>query len=385
MRRGGVDLAAGIAAVAGLAASFVGFGVSPRRALFGWLFGFGYWAGIAIASLVLLCAWHASRARWPVVIRRALEGMAGTMPVFAVLWLPLAIGARWLYPWANGAGEREEVLAMLLHQRAYMNLPAFVGRAAAYFAIWIAAAEALLRWSRRQDEEEGNALTRRQRVLGAGALPFVALSMSFAALDWLMAIEPRNTSSIFPLYWWTGSFLAAIALLAVWIATARGEGEPGELANASHRASLGKLLLGFTLFWLYIAFDQWLLVWIADLPREAHFYVVRTTGGWRAIAWTVVVAQFWVPFVALLSRRLKERPGTLAAIAAWILLAHLVDVWWLVVPAVDPAAPFLHWTDVSSAVGIGGLAVLVARLRLRGHPIARGDPYAEESLRYSGQ
>lgn len=388
MRRPGGALLPGAALVGALAlvASLVGFGVAPRRALFGWLFAWAYWGGIGVASLVLLGTQHASRARWVVVIRRALEVMAATIPLLAALFVPIAIGLPFLYPFASPAGLEEHAAIAVAHQRPYMNPTWFVARAVVYFAIWIAVSEALLRWSRRQDADADPGATRRMRILAAASLPAVALAMSFAALDWLMALEPLLHSSIYPLYWFTGAFLAAIALLALWTSTARGPGEPGALANASHRGSLGKLLLGFTLFWLYVAFCQWLLVWIADLPDEARWYVVRTTGGWGWVAWAIVLAQFALPFLVLLRRDVKERPAGLAAIAAWILAAHAVDTFWLVIPAADPAAPRLHWTDVTSFLAVGGLSVAFALARFRrGAPAATGDPYAEESLRYAGR
>lgn len=385
--RGGGSLLAGglVAGVVGLAGSAIGWGVDTRRALYAWLFAWAYWGGMAAASLVLLGIWHASRARWPVVLRRVLEVQAGTLPLLAVLFLPVGIGVARLYPFARPQGFEEQVRVALRHQGPYMNVPFWAGRAALYFVVWIAVSELLLRWSRAQDEDGALAWTRRQRWLGAGTLPLVALLLSFAALDWLMALEPLFNSTIFALYWFMGSLLGAVALLALSAAWARGEARVGDAANASHRASLGKLLLGFTLFWVYVAFVQWLLTWIADLPREARWYLARTTGGWWWVAIAVVLAQFAVPFLLLLSRGLKESRAGLAVASLWILGAHAVDAYWIVLPAHD-AGPAFSWMDAAAFVAIGGLGCAFAVLRLRGHsPVPVRDPYHLESLRYAGK
>ncbi|ATB29792.1 hypothetical protein [Melittangium boletus] len=370
--------------VAGLVLTGVGFGEEPRRALFSYLFAFAYWAGLAVASLLLLGTWHASRARWPVVLRRMLETMAASLPLLALFFLPLLAGAHLLYPWMGAVPAwSAEDLRKLEHKRAWLQRPFWDVRSAVYFGVWIAVGELLLRWSRRQDGTEDARLTRWQRWLGTGSLPVVALAMSFAALDWLMSLEPLFVSTVYGLYWFSGAFVGALAMLTLATVLARGPALYGELVNASHLASLGKFLFAFSLFWAYMAYSQFFLIWIANVPREVPWYVLRAKGAWEPVALFVVGARFVLPLFILLSRPFKQHRRTLGTLAVWLLLAHGVDTWWLVIPVVSPEGPSLSWTDLTAFLGLGGSVVAFTLWRLRGHATAPvGDPFLADSLGY---
>ncbi len=383
---GAFILATGVVGGACLAATLVDVAFATRRALYSYLFGWVYWAGLAIGALILLGTFHAVGAKWAVVLRRAIETMAGALPLHALLFLPIAIGVASLYRWVDPTGLEEKVQRLVAHRRPYLNVWFFELRAALYFAVWIAVAELLLSWSRRQDEHPGLRLTVRQRRLASGTLPIVVLFLSFASTDWILSLEQRFKSSIFGLYVFTGLFLGAIAAVALVTSLARGENLFGGVTNPSHRGSLGKLMLGFVAFWFYVGFCQYMLVWIADLPDEVHWYLVRTVGNWHGYTIALVVVQFLVPFLLLLSRPLKTSRAGLAVLAAWVLAAHAVDVYWLILPAVDAAAPSLRWTDVTAFVGIGGVTCAFVAWRLRGHAtVPVSDPFVRQSLGYAGE
>lgn len=377
-------LAAAAVGVGGLVLTGVGGALDARRTLFAYLFAFAYWAGLAVASLLLLGTWHASGARWPVVLRRMLETMAASLPLFALLFLPLLAGASRLYPWLGPPRPMtEKELGQLEHKRPWLNLPFWTARSVLYFAVWSTVGELLLRWSRRQDETADVKLTRWQWALGAATLPAVALAMSFASLDWLMSLEPLFVSTVYGLYWFSGAFVGALALLTLATVLARGPNLFGEFVNDSHRASLGKFLLAFSIFWAYMAYSQYFLIWIANLPHEVPWYEVRVKGAWEPVAIAVVGSRFVLPFFVLLSRPFKQHRRMLAAMAVWILLAHALDTWWLVVPVVSPEGPRPHWTDLTAFLGVGGAAVAFTLWRLRGHAtLPVGDPYLYESLGY---
>jgi hypothetical protein len=277
----------------------------------------------------------------------------------------------------------EKDLKKLDHKRPFLNLPFWVVRSAVYFAVWSVVGELLLRWSRRQDETGELKLTKWQWWLGAGALPVVALAMSFASLDWLMSLEPLFVSTVYGLYWFSGAFVGALAMLTLTTTLARGPNLFGEFVNDSHRASLGKFLFAFSIFWAYMAYSQFFLIWIADLPHEVPWYILRAKGAWEPVALFIVGARFLFPFFVLLSRPFKQHRRTLAGMAVWLLAAHTVDTWWLVVPVVSPDAVREHWADVTAFLGVGGAAVAFTLWRLRGHAtLPVRDPYLHESLGY---
>ena len=382
---GGGSLArrAGLVAAVALLLTLVGALFDTRRTLWAYHVAFVYWAGIALGTLIINMAFQTGKAKWHVVTRRVIETIPLSGALFLVLFVPILIGASRLFPWMNPAGLDHELQHLAEHRRPFLNLPFFTVRAAAYFLLWIVVANLLYRWSVRQDTERGVRLTAMQRRLGAGALPFVGLAMTFAAFDWQMSLDLHLASTIFGLYWFAGSFLAAFAVVVLWLNALRGEGLPGSYMNANHYHSLGKYMLAFVAFWAYMAFSQYMLIWIANLPEEVPWYLARNRGAWAPVGVLLVLGHFIVPFFILLSRSLKRSPRALGFMAVWILVIHYVDVYWVVMPALQHGAPRPHWTDLTALVGIGAAAVAFVAWRLGGQlSVPVGDPYLEESLRY---
>jgi len=375
--------ATGVAGI-GLIATAIGFAVDPGQTLLSYLTALAYWLGIALGALFLLAIFHASNAKWPVVVRRMLEKMSITTIIFVPLFLPIALGMKHLFLWAGAGDDLDQKTRALIDQRSsYLNVPFFLLRAAIYFAIWVVVARALQVWSERQDDTRDLGLTVKQRRLGAFSLPFLGLSLTFASFDWLMSLDVTWYSTIFGVYCWAGAFVAAIALLILVTVFGRGPNLYNSLVSAEHYQNLGNLLFAFVIFWAYIAFSQFLLVWIADLPEEVHWYLARTTGNWRPIAVALALGHFAVPFFALLPSEVKRNGKALGLVAAWVLIFHYLDVYWIVTPALRPDSPAPRWTDPTALLFIGGLAVAFTAWTLRGsYTIPVGDPYLLASLRF---
>ena len=378
---------AALVAVAGLGLTAAGGAFDPRQALASYLVAFVYWLGIALGALILLGAFHAAKARWPVVLRRFLETIPLVFPLFVVLFIPIVLGMKHLFVWADPHGLTGAMAHAVHHKQPYLNTPFFLARAALYFAVWIGVAHLLRGWSVRQDGQGGHDLTLKQRRLGAGSLPFLALTLSFASFDWMMSVDPRFFSTIFGVYWFAGSFMGCFAVLIIaGNATRRDPGQFGHHLNADHTHSLGKFLLAFTAFWAYIAFSQFMLIWIANIPEEVPWYMVRTSDGWGLVGIFLAVGHFLVPFFLLLSRDLKRNPARLALVAGWLLLVHWVDIWWLIMPRLHEGGPSLSWLDLTAFVGVGAAAVAFLVLRMRGAAtVPVRDPYLQDSLRYQPQ
>jgi hypothetical protein len=382
-----LSLAGGTAA-AGLALTLLGGLVfDARRALFSYLVAFVFWVGIALGSLLLLGALHASSARWAVVVRRFVETVPQSLPLFVVLFVPIALGAGHLYPWVDPHGLEGHMAHAVHHKEGWLNTPFFVVRTAIYFATWILVAHLLRAWSVRQDAAGGVTLTKWQRRLGAGSLPFLALTFTFAAFDWMMSLDPRFFSTIFGVYWFAGSFMATFAVVIIAATVTRPDPTAfGHHMNLEHFHSLGKFLLAFTAFWAYVAFSQFMLIWIANIPEEVPWYILRIEGGWFWVAVFLAVFHFLVPFFLLLSRDLKRNPRALSRLAGWLLFVHWVDVYWLIMPHLHADGPRPWLFDLTAFVGVGGAAVAFTVLRMRGTvAVPVSDPYLEDSLRYMPQ
>ena len=340
-----------IIGVIALALCLLGALFSGRQFFQSYLFAYVYWLGIALGCLGIIMLHNLSGGGWGVAIRGLLESGMNTLPLMALLFLPLVFGLHHLYEWARPEAVAKD--AFLQHKAGYLNLPFFLGRAALYFALWIGAAIIMTRWSRRAAADL-TAAARLRAVSGPGLVVYV-LTITFASIDWIMSLEAHWYSTIFGVHFLGGHGLAALAFAIVFSAILR-RGQPVAQSIAeSHRLDLGNLLLGFVMLWAYFTLSQWLIIWSANLPEEAVWYTRRNNGGWEWLARALVVFHFFVPFLLLLARRNKRRPEFLAMIAATILVMRLADIFWYTVPAFRPGELSLHWMDIAAPVGLGGI------------------------------
>jgi hypothetical protein len=301
-----------------------------------------------------------------------------------LLFLPIAFGLSHLYPWAARDGVLYPAVRRAIeHKRSYLNPPLFVVRTVAYFVEFVAIGALLRAWSKANDERPRIQLTRRMRRLSGGALPLVGLTFTWASFDWTMSLEPEWFSTIYGLYYFSGSFLAAVALVCVMLHLSRLRAVPRTRVTADHAQAAGRVLFAMVCFWAYMAFSQLLIYWIADIPREIGFYARRSTGSWSAIATLLVFGQFVFPFFLLLNRRLKRDTAFVAAIGAWIFSMHFVDVYWLVMPVQSPAGVSPHWLDLAAILLVGGLSsAWVIHRYFTAAPIPLHDPNLAQGLDY---
>jgi hypothetical protein len=367
-----------------LAATFAGLAIDPRRTMFSYLVAWLYWAGIGLSAAILLMIFHAFGAKWVVVIRRVLEAMSTSVLLYVVLFIPIFLGLKYLYLWVEPPPTLpRDVLKLLAHKQPYLNKGFFLIRTIFYFAMFALVAGRLFRLSTKQDEVGGTDLTRRQRRFGTGMLPLMAMVFTFAAFDWVMSLNPLWYSTIFGVYFFAGSFVSVFAILAIAAHRARGANEFGAYVSIEHIHNIGKLMLSFVAFWAYVAFSQFMLIWIASLPEEIQFFLPRLKGEWAVVGWILILGQFLIPFGALLSRSLKRNRAQLAVVAAWILVIHFVDVYWLVLPTLSPESVGFHWTTITAFLGVGLLSISFTVWRMRGRfSIPVKDPYLAESLGY---
>jgi hypothetical protein len=369
------------AAIAGALLLSAGMLVDPQQTLFSYLAAWVFAVSVCIGALLWVQMAHAVNAGWMVVLRRRAEDVLAALPVLAVLFLPVLLGLRTLYPWARSAGDLDErVREAVVSKRGWLSAEPFAIRAFIYLGAWIVIAELLRRYSREQDRSASPALVTKLRTISAASLPLIAFTLTFASFDWLMSLDPTWSSTVFGIYLFGGGFGGAVGLLCFLSfgpLPSRIEG-----ATREHSHALGRILLTFVIFWAYIAFSQYLLVWIADLPGEVGWVKLRTTGSWGGLATALAALHFVLPFFFLLSRDLKRRPRVLAWMGIWLLAAHYVDMYWLVLPNLDVAfRP--HWQDLASLLAVGGAATLTVLARARREAdMPFRDPRLAAGLRY---
>lgn len=373
----GVGLAGVVVSVALAAVTTGGF----KRLAFAYLTSFAWGLSLALGALFFVILQHLTRAGWSVVVRRLAEGVASTLPFWAVTAVPVLAFMPMLYPWAH----RDAVAAdtLLQAKSAYLNVPFFVGRLVLFFVVWVLLARFFAGRSRLQDETGDPELSLLMQRRAAPAMIAFALTLTFASFDLLMSLDPHWFSTIFGVYYFSGALVGFLALLTVIALLVQRAGLLRHAITVEHYHDLGKLLFAFTVFWAYIAFSQYMLYWYAAIPEETGWFVRRQSHGWGWVGLTLVFGQFLLPFLALLSRTPKRRPRTLAVIAVWILLVHWVDLYWLVIPEVSPGSAMPQLVDLTVLVAVAALGTAATVLALRKHSLlAERDPRLAESMAF---
>jgi hypothetical protein len=349
-----------------------------RQAFFaGLLVGWMYWTGIGVGCLGLLLLNNVTGGAWGAAIRRQLVAGASGMALSALLFLPLAAGLADLYPWA-----RPDVVAhdpMLQHKQPYLNVPFFLARAAGYFVVWLLLL-GYVGWRERRAARTGSPRDQRVvRMASAQGLLLYGLTVTFAAVDWGMSLEPHWTSHIYGVLLMIGQALSGLAFCSAALLLLPTRDIERPLPPASSRQDLGTLLLAFTMLWAYMSLSQFLIIWYANIPEEATWYVRRTQGGWQWAAGALVALHFFVPFALLLSRQLKRNPRALAAVAVGLLAMRWVDLVWLIEPAFDRVGPFVPWLDLAATAAMGGLWIAFFAWRM-GRTEESPDSIASDTL-----
>ncbi len=340
-----------IAGGAGLVLAVIGGFLDLAQFWQSYLLAYTFWLQLGLGCLGFLMLHHLVGGRWSGLIRHLLESGAMTLPLMALLFLPLILGMSTLYPWTNA--EHVQQSALLQAKSGWLNTPFFLGRAALYFAIWIGLAWQLNRWSVSEGESADSSLAGKMKGLSAGGMLLFVLTGTFAAFDWLMSLEPEWFSSIYGLLFIAGGGLATLAVAILGLAWQARQHEIGD-GWIQPFNDLGNFLLGFVMIWAYFSFSQFLIIWSADIPEEAVWYVHRTQGGWQSVALLLIALQFVLPFMLLLSRGIKRRTRWLSGLAILVLIGRVVDLVFLIVPAFHPEAAHFHWLDLVLLIAMGG-------------------------------
>ena len=326
---------------------------SPTQFFRSYLFGYIFWLGVALGSIAMLMLHHLVGGGWGFAIRRMLESGTRTFLLLAGLSLPLFFGLRHLYLWADPA--KAHASEAVAHKALYLNVPFFILRTAVFFAAWIALAHFLNKWSREQDETGSPDLTRRLQNLSGPGLIVYGLTVTFTSFDWVMSLEPAWGSTVYGMIFIVTQSLSAISLAIIACMFLAKFKPMSEVISPLALNDLGNLLLTFTMLWAYLSFSQYLIIWSGNLPEEITWYLARATGDWAWVAVMLIVFHFAVPFLVLLNRFVKQRIRMLAAVAAWMIIMSVVDLFWLMTPAYNRTGPKFEWMDGLAVVGIGGI------------------------------
>jgi hypothetical protein len=363
-----------------LVISLIGLFMDAQHFWQSYLFAYIFWAGLTLGCLGIFFLHNVVGGNWGVAVRRLVESGLKTLPLVALLVLPLLFFALpTLYKWTD-AGYRAEHFATG-HKAAYLNPPWFIIRTILYFAIWFFSGFRILKMANEHDRTGDPALFKRIKARSAPALLVFVITTSLAFIDWIMSLEPDWYSTIYGWMFTVGEVLLTFSFL-VAVLVLLSKREPfASFLTSQHYHDIGNLMLAFTMLWAYMSFAQFLIIWAENLPDEIPWYVRRFSGGWGYIAWTIAIFHFFVPFFLLLLRFVKKNPTRLRTLAIWIIIMKILDVFWIVVPAFRQRGLEVYWTDVAALIALGGIWLAYFIMNLKARPLlASNDPRDTYSL-----
>ncbi|HEV2693573.1 MAG TPA: hypothetical protein VG347_11820 [Verrucomicrobiae bacterium] len=347
--------------------SGIGVAVQPNAFYVSYLIAFTFWFGLAIGCLIITMIHHLAGGDWGNVTRRFFEAGSMTLPLMAVLMIPLLFGLHELYPWAN----LELVAAdkILQQKAAYENITGFTLRALLFFCILTGIAFTLRKWSLQQDAAQDIIPSVKLGTLSGPGIVIVPFVVTFAYVDWIMSIEPAWFSTVFAIILMAGEILTGFSMAVILLACLRTSPVFSETITNKHFHDLGNFLLTFVMFWTYVSFSQFLIIYSGNQPHEISWYMHRLAGSWRWVAVFLLLFHFFAPFFVLLFRSAKQNTHVLAIIAGLLLTVHALAVYWMIAPTFYPAGVAFHWTDFTVWLGMGGLWLGIFLSNLARHPL----------------
>ena len=369
-----------------LVMSALGGWQNPDDFFFAYLTGWAFLLTTALGGLLFLIFHHLTRASWSIVVNRINESLVWAFPLLFILGLPLLLGMPDLYHWTHAElydPNSPHYDAILDGKRAYLNFDFWAARLVVYFLVWTLISYRLYTFSVQQDVNPDPEILSKLRSTSAWGLPLTAVTLAFASYDILMSLDPHWFSTIFGVYFFAGGILSAVSTIAlVALILQRTGGLLDGVITPEHYQDLGKYMFGFTVFWAYIAFSQYMLYWYGGIPEETVWFQHRLQHGWQWHSGFLVLFHFIVPFLVLLARAPKRSYLVMGVMSVWLIGMHWFDIHWIALPVLRDSGGF-HWLDFTCWLGLTGIFAGVLMYRLQRHSLVpQNHPYLGESLHF---
>ena len=349
----GVKTAAYVGVVLGLFGVVMGLINNPERLWTSYLVAFFYFSCLALGAMFFIAFNYAAKAGWSVSIRRLAESLTNFLPVMLLGSIVLILGFKHIYAWAD-----PDQAHRMTGGKALYLAPWFVTLRLVIFALgclWFK--KLMVGNSLKQDSNGDVELTHKNLTNSIGFIAFFAIFFSLFSIDLLMSLLPSWYSTIFGIYAFAGAIQSTMAVLAILIVLFKNSKWVSGYITVEHQHDVGKFLKGFTIFWAYIAFSQFMLIWYANIPEETEFYLMRSHSGWLVISFGLLIFRFIVPFLALLPRDAKRNDANLVAVSVLVLVMQYVDIYWLVYPNFNEGSPVFGFYEVAIFAGFAGLFI----------------------------
>jgi len=365
--------------VIGFIIVIAGYLINPDRMAFNNIIGLTFIISISVGALFFVAIEYLSGAVWSTPFRRITEIVSSLIILVPLFVIPLLLNIHSVFHWTHPEVVNSDKILSV--KAPYLNVNFFIIRVVAFIAIWMLFHYLITKNSRKQDSIKDQTLTTKNIKLSAVFIPFFALTISFTGIDWLMSLEPHWFSTIFGIYYFSGTVLAALAAVTYIVIKLNENGFLIKGLAADHYYSLGALLFAFINFWAYIAFSQYLLIWYANLPEETFWFLQRWEGTW--MYWTIglMIVHFLVPYFGLLSQPSKMDPAKLKFFSIWILCAHYYDLYFLVMPNHSKSGVALSWYELGFPILLVGLVIILFYQKAKKENlVAIGDPKLKRGI-----
>ncbi len=365
----------------GLVLSLLGIFTEPERSAFNNIILLMMLISVSVGSLFLISLEYIAGAVWSTPFRRIFEHLASIVLILPIVALPILFNLHDVFHWMHH--EVVEADPILQSKAPYLNETFFLVRVGFYFAVWILFYFLLVSNSKKQDKTKDQKLTKRNVAISAVFLPVFALTISFSAIDFMMSLEPHWFSTIFGVYYFAGTVLASLAAGTFIMVYLAKHNLLFKGISEDHYYSFGALLFAFINFWAYIAFSQFLLIWYANLPEETIWYLQRWEGSWMYISILTIFVHFFVPYFGLLSQPSKMNPKRLMTMSVWIILAHFLDLYWIVMPTFSEHGFVFGWIELGYfLLGLGIIISVFVFKASKGNLIPIGDPKLKRGINF---
>ncbi|MDX1590787.1 MAG: hypothetical protein R3283_02420 [Balneolaceae bacterium] len=365
--------------VVGLIASGIGFFLNSKQFFYSYLTSFTFFTSIALASLILVMIHHVTKSSWGTVIRRIPESFLANIGIWSIFMIPILLGMTSLYKWTSA----EYVMGdpIMVGKIPFLNEPFFVIRQFIYFGIWGFLGYKLHKISVEMDRTNDWGLTVLLRKFSAPGILIFALTVAFASFDWLMSLDAHWFSTMFGVYFFAMSFQALFPVIILMVLWMQRKGILKNTIGQAHIYDLGAWLFGFTVFYAYIAFSQFLLIYYANIPEETLWYYHRLEGSWAFVTYSLLIGRFILPFILLLNREPKHNKKLLTFVSILIITMHLIELHWIVMPVIHYHGFTVSWLDLTTFVGLGGIFMGLFFHKFRSHNMVPvNDPQLADSL-----
>jgi hypothetical protein len=362
-----------VAVALGGAIVLAGLWFAPGRAWPDLLLGSFAMVCLGLSGIFFVALQYASGAVWSIPLRRVGEAISAALPFGAIGILAVLLLHPSIYPWYGHLDIATE--GWVGFKQAWLSYPFFFTRAVIYLAAWLVFSWAIRRNSRRQDHEGGMELTRKNTRLSVTFIVVFGVTFWLASTDWVMSLEPNWASTIFGIYHFSGMFLSGLATIALITLALRAAGPLRHGVSDEQFLDLGRLMVAFSTFWMYVWFSQYMLIWYANLNEETPYMLLRTSSGWGRWFILNVLLNWALPFLLLLPRANKINPRTLATACVILLLGRVTDLYLMIIPPFSPGNPRLAIWDLAVVVAVvAGLVLVAMRSFFAADPLPVGDP-----------